>query len=381
MASPTRVRLGGVLVVLLLLLAACGGGGGGGGSEETAGGGDTEAEEGGGGETTPFTLVTPIDSAIQWHPAYVAMELGYFEEEGLEVELVPADGSSAAIQQMLGGQAQAGIPSPGAFLTAVDSGQDLRWIYSYEYSNVFTIITTPDAGVEELADLEGQRLGISEPGGGEVPLARATLREAGLTEGQNVEFVPIGEGSALTVQALESGEVQAYCSSVFDVASIQAAGIETVDILPESAKGFPSNGIAVTAEALESNPEQLAAFARAFAKGVVFSMANPEAAFAIAEAAKPEEFEDQALAEANIEAITSLIQVPEDLQDEPVGAHNRPGWEGYNEFLTQGSEEEGALSGPVDLDTVLVDDLLEQINDFDRAEIEQAAEEYEGASG
>lgn len=372
-----RKRVWMLILACLLLAAGCGGGGGGQGS---AGGGEpAEGEEAaGGGEAADFTFVLPVDSGVQYHPWFAAQELGYFEQEGLNVEIVAADGSSAAIQQLVGGQAQAALPSPGAFLTAVDSGQDLRWVYSYEYANVFTIITTPDAGVSSLEDLNGQRMGISEPGGGEVPLVRAVLRDAGLTEGEDVELVPVGEGSALTVQALEEGTVQAYASSLFDVAAIEAAGIETVDILPENAKAFPANGVAVTAESLESNAEQLAGFLRATAKGVLFSRANPDAAFEIAAAARPEEFEDENLVREGREAIEFLKEVPDELAEEPIGAHNRPGWEPYVEFLREGSEEEGALTGEIDLDTILDDSLLEQANDFDQAEVEQQAEEYSG---
>jgi ABC-type nitrate/sulfonate/bicarbonate transport system substrate-binding protein len=366
-----------LLCGLTLLAAACGGGGGGAGG---AGGGGAQGGDEGGGEAAAedFTFIFPVESAIQYHPWFVAQELGYFDEEGLNVELVAADGSSAAIQQLISGQGQAALPSPGAFLTAVDSGQDLRWVYSYEYTNIFTIITTPEAGVDSLEGLRGQRMGISEAGGGEVPLVRAVLRDAGLTEGQDVELVPIGEGSALTVESLQSGEVQAYSSSLFDVAALEAAGIETVDILPEAAKRFPSNGIAVTAEGLESNADQLARFARAVAKGVVFSEVNPDAAFEIAAAARPEEFEDPDLVREGREAIEELKEVPEDLAGEPLGAHYRAGWEPYVEFLREGSEEEGALTGEIDLDTILDDSLLEQVNDFDRAAVEQQAEEYGG---
>lgn len=374
--GPQVRRLGLLLVLCLTLLACSSGGGessaGGGGAEE---GGDTAAGAGGAAD---FTFIFPVESGIQYHPWYVAQELGYFEEEGLNVDFVPADGSSAAIQQLISGQGQAALPSPGAFLTAVDSGQDLRWVYSYEYQNVFTIITTPETGITSLEDLGGQRMGISEPGGGEVPLVRAVLRDVGLQEGADVELVPVGEGGALTVDSLQSGEVQAYASSVFDVAALEAAGIDTVDLLPAGPKSFPANGMAVTAEALEANAEELAGFARAIAKGVVFSEVNPDAAFAIAAEALPAEFEDEALVAEGREAIEALKEVPEDLADEPIGTHNQPGWEGYVEFLSQGSEEEGALTGEIDLDTILDDSLLEQANDFDRAAVEQQAEEYSG---
>ncbi|MGH6943777.1 MAG: ABC transporter substrate-binding protein, partial [Geminicoccaceae bacterium] len=65
-------------------------------------------------EPTKLTFMFPVESVVQYHPFYIAQELGYFAEEGLEVEFQVADGSSAAIQQLVAGNADAALPSPGA---------------------------------------------------------------------------------------------------------------------------------------------------------------------------------------------------------------------------------------------------------------------------
>ena len=173
------------------------------------------------------------------------------------MEFQNAGGSSSAIRQVLAGNGDAGLPSPGAFLNAVAQGQDLRWVFSYQYSNIFTLATPTDSGISSLADLKGKKVGVSELSGGEVPLIRAVLRGAGLKEGVDVQLVPVGEGSALTVNALQKGEVDAYSSSLFDVAAIGAKGIELKVILPEAAQFFPSNGIVVTAAKLQENRDQI----------------------------------------------------------------------------------------------------------------------------
>ena len=52
------------------------------------------------------------------------------------------------------------------------------------------------------------------------------------------------------------------------------------------------------------------------------------------------------------------------------------GFQQYHDFLLQGSEEEGALPEPVDLEQVLDESLLEEANDFDHAAIEEEAANY-----
>ena len=152
-----------------------------------------------------FTFMFPVKSVLQYHPFYIAQELGYYKQEGLDVRFEASNGSGAALRQLIAGNVDAALPSPAAYLNAVAQGHDLRWIFSYEYANVFTLIVPDKSPIKSVADLKGKSVGVSELSGGEVPLVRAVLRGAGLEDGKDVKIVPVGEGSALTIQALQSG--------------------------------------------------------------------------------------------------------------------------------------------------------------------------------
>ena len=103
-----------------------------------------------------FRFMFPVDSVNQYHPFYIADELGYFAEEGLAVEFQDAGGSSSAIQQVLAGNADAALPAPSAFLNAVARGHDLKWVYSYQYANIFTLAATAEFRDQEYRGPEGQ---------------------------------------------------------------------------------------------------------------------------------------------------------------------------------------------------------------------------------
>ncbi|HEX2255423.1 MAG TPA: ABC transporter substrate-binding protein [Afifellaceae bacterium] len=322
-----------------------------------------------------FTFIFPVDSMVQYHPFHIAKQLGFYEEEGLDVQFEASAGSSAAMQQLIAGNADGALPSPAAYLNAVAQGHDARWVFSYEYGNVFTLVVPADSDIQSIEDLSGKSLGVSELSGGEVPMVRAVLRRSGLEEGTDVTLVPVGEGSALTVRALQTGQVDAYSSSVFDVAALNAAGIQTRVILPEDVQDYPANGVVVMADTLENKSEQVAGFLRASAKGIVYALANKEKAFAMASELGPEEFEDENYAREGLQALYSLMERPEALTDAPLGAHYEKGFQDYHDFLRQGSEEEGALPQDVDLSTALDDSLVEAANDFDRQAIEQMAQQ------
>jgi len=326
--------------------------------------GDAAGGSGGGG-SEELTFLFPTGSVIQYHPWYIAEEMGWFEEEGVSVDLQVGDGSSGITQQVLAGNADAALPAPSAFMTAVDGGQDLHWVYQYQYSNIFSLATPESSGITDAAGLRGGAVGVSDLSGGEVPLIRAVLRGAGLQEGADVQILEVGEGSALAVQNLENGRVQAYSSNLFDVATIEASGTPMQNILPEDVQSFPANGVVATSESLEENGEALTAMLRAVVRAVRWSQENPEEAKAMAAEVAPEEFEDPAIADAAWEAATALKTPPAAVEGDLLGTPNRAGWDLYYEFLQQGSEAEGAVSGDIDLDAVLDDSLLEAANDVD----------------
>lgn len=326
-----------------------------------------------GEELTAVTMMLPVEDVIQFHSLYLADELGYFEDEGIDITLEVADGSSSAIQQVVAGNADAALPAPGAFLEGVATGRDLRFVYSYQYNNIFTLATPADSGITTVEDLEGKRVGISELSGGEVPLVRGVLREAGLQDGEDYELVPVGEGSALTIESLENGDVDAYSSSLPDIAAIELTGLDLNVILPEEAAAFPADGVAVTAEYLESNEETVVGLLRAISKGTVYADANRDAAFELASEIAPEEFEDEEFAQAAWDVAVDLRTPPDSLADAPFGTISVEDWQRYHDFLLAGSEEEGGLPQEVDLETALDESALEEANDFDRGEIEDEA--------
>jgi NitT/TauT family transport system substrate-binding protein len=361
-------RVTALAVPLVLALSACGG------SAEQA---DLPGGGGGEGGAEQLTFLMPAPSIIQYHPWHIAEELGYFEEEGVSVEIVAGDGSSSILQQILAGNADVAAPSAGATMLAASTGRELVSVYQYLYSNVFTLAAPEGGEVTTVEDLDGQSVGVSDLAGGEVPLVRVALSEAGLAEGTDATITPVGEGGALTVEALRTGQVQAYASSLFDVALIEAAGYPMVDILPEELQAFPANAITTTPQVMEEKGEAIVGMMRAVTKAILFADTNPEAAQAIGAKYAPEEFEDPKVVEFGWEAVDTLRTMPETLANDPRGSFDEEAYASYAEFLSQGTEEEGALQGEVDLEALLNEEWIEQINDFDEAAVIEQAETYE----
>jgi NitT/TauT family transport system substrate-binding protein len=328
------------------------------------------------GKKDKFEILLSSQHSTFYFPLYIAEGAGFFEEENLDVELIPSKGSGAAVQQLVAGNAQSALPGPASIMIGKSQGNDLKVVYTYLYNDVFGVIVANDSPITDFSQLKGKVLGISEYAGGEVPLVNGLMSMYDLQEGKDVDIIPVGFGAA-AVEALTNGTIDAYASSVIDFAIMEAAGYDFRWINPEEATGFPANSFTVQTEELEKNPDVLIRVARAIAKATLFAHTNQDAAVDILAKAIPEEFNPVEDGRAFFEGMLQLAVPPEGV-DGVFGQHSVQGWKNYQDFLLAGGpadpeDTSDILKEPVDIESILTEELLEDINDFDRdAVIEKA---------
>lgn len=353
-----------LVTVLSVVVAACGTGttdettttSGDNGSDETT---TTEAapEEtttSAGAEMAEVTILLPVDSP-NMYGFRVAVANGYFADENLDVTLEFVDGSGSAIQQLLGGAGQIASVGTGTVAEALESGfDDIRAIGNTNYGSVFLLTVPEDSEIQSPADLEGARIGISELSGGEVPVVRGIVSAAGFDVDTDVELVPIGEGTALAVQAIETDQVDAYGGSVNDIVAVEVQGIDLRTLDPGDLSGVPALPLVTTQGFIDENPEAVEGVLRAVARGAEFGQTNPEETLQILMDQSPEQFVDET-GERIFELILDLWQPPE---GELFHSQSVESWQYFFDVIAV------ELPEGVDLNTVIVDDFVEAANDF-----------------
>lgn len=362
LSRGSRIWSFAMVMALASLIAACGGEGG---TDTTAAPGTTAPT----GTEAPDEVVTldvlfPVNSPIL-HGFRVAQEAGYYAEEGLEVNMDFLGGGAEVSAQLIAGNADLGLIPVGNVVTALEEGHtDLRAIWNEVYGSIFYIATPAGSGIESAEDLAGKKIGISDLSGGEVPIVRGIIESAGLSE-DDVELIPIGEGTALAVNAIDTGQVDAFGGSVNDIIALEVQGLDLTYILPDALLQLPASGIVVKQETLDSNGDAVAGFLRASTKGFYWAQVNPEVTLEVLKKVTPEQFQEET-GELIFNAVIPITWAPEGTQ---MGFQSPDTWGAFFDFV-------GAERPEIDLSVIVTDDLIDEANDFDQAAVEEDANSY-----
>jgi NitT/TauT family transport system substrate-binding protein len=142
--------LAGLLVLVGVLVAGCGGGG----SKSS------ESENEGGGAKKKVTLQLKWVTQAQFAGYYAAKAKGYYDEEGLDVNLKVGGPSITPEQVVLGKQAEFGIDWLPSLLSSRDKGQDLVNIAQVFTRSGMTELTWKTSGITTIGQMRGKKVGV-----------------------------------------------------------------------------------------------------------------------------------------------------------------------------------------------------------------------------
>lgn len=329
-------------------------------------------------ELTEVTYLLPFLRSIAFWPVHIAEEVGYFEEEGLQVASEATDGSSFVVQQVAAGAAEFGIATAAPVFLGYQQNENFQTVYDFLTGNVFDTWVVADSTIESFDTIEsGSTIAVKDLAGGEIPLLNVQLQDAGLEPDVDVQLVQFGENPAVGAELLASGEADAmtisWNSLIGVLVALEEQGVELRCITCDPEETLASESVIVPTSFIEENPDLVVAHGRALAKATLFGTTNPAAALDIMRKVNPEEQVDQQYAVAYFEAATEIMRPrqPTDMY----GFHDVGSWERYMELLLAPDLPSG-LSEPIDVEALVNNDLVEEYNNFDHEAVIQQAEEW-----
>jgi NitT/TauT family transport system substrate-binding protein len=257
----------GVSVFLLAMLVPGCGGASDGGAEGASGQGEPEVRD------IAFGVIPTLDYA----PVYLAIQEGYFEQEGLRVEPRINQGGAAAVAGLVGGDFQVAGVNWFAFALALDEGIQMDVVAEADRGvpGYTEVIALAGSGIEEPEDLVGRR--VTTPvlnGACDLPIKKV-LKEEGVDPAA-VEFVEIPFPDMPA--ALERGTVDAICvpEPILTITEQRLKTRAVLDVFSGPTDNFPVIGYMSSTRFAEENPNTVAALRRALEKASRLAQENPD---------------------------------------------------------------------------------------------------------
>jgi NitT/TauT family transport system substrate-binding protein len=273
---------------------------------------------------------------IQFAPLYVAIQKGYYQEAGIEIELdysLETDGMA-----LVGaGELQFAIVSGEQVLLARAQGLPVVYVLAWYKDYPVAVVAKTEQGIREPQDLAGKRVGLPGLFGANYIGLRALLSAAGVPESE-VSLDSIGFNQ---VEALAADQEQAIVGYIAnEPIQLRAQGYEVDVIRVADFVHLAANGMITNETTLQNNPELVRGMVQATLRGIADTIANPDEAYKIS----LDFVEGLAQADEAIqkEILTTSVAL---YQSEPVGQSDPAAWENMQQVLL----EMGLVSQPLDL--------------------------------
>jgi NitT/TauT family transport system substrate-binding protein len=213
--------------------------------------------------------VRTVDSAADGFFSSIPIGMGFFAEEGLDVEVVPMAGSNPVIDLMSSGKIQFTTHATAALFTAVGQGVPMQGFICQVPDYFTSIAVLKDGPIKTIEDLKGKVIGTNATGGTAVLPVKAALTKLGWNTDKDVEFLAVGTGLP-ALDAIRRGRVQAIVAwdSIFAQWEYYGADFRYFrpDPIPQLGFTHASNTMLST---MEKEPEFVAGMCRALLKSVV----------------------------------------------------------------------------------------------------------------
>jgi NitT/TauT family transport system substrate-binding protein len=208
-------------------------------------------------------------------PFFVAIEKGFFREEGLNVNIISAKGTAHGIQNVESGLAQIGFIDVASLVVARAEGSTVKVAsVIYQKAPFCFFSLNPGANVTKLKDFEGLRVG-SNTGSYISNIARAMMRKEGLDPSKlSVESIePSARIAMLATRKIPAIDFFIITKPAMERA-VKDAKVVTF-LFADHGLDLYSNGIGAKESFLKENPEVMKGFVRASLRGYQYAFKNP----------------------------------------------------------------------------------------------------------
>ncbi|MGM0401927.1 MAG: ABC transporter substrate-binding protein [Chloroflexota bacterium] len=235
-------------------------------------------------EPGKITIAMGFVPNVQFAPMYVALERGYFEEEGIDVTL--DYGMETDLLQRVGtGDVRFAVASGDQVILARASDLPVRYFLNWYRRFPVCVVSMADKGITSPEDLVGKTVGIPATEGASYIGWLAFLEQVGISRKDvNLQTIGYTQVSSLVEDRVDA----AVCYAMNEPVQLEADGHEINVFYLDEYTNLVSNGLITNAETIGEYPDLVRGVARAFLRGLEDTLDDPDAAFEITREAIPE---------------------------------------------------------------------------------------------
>jgi NitT/TauT family transport system substrate-binding protein len=234
-----------------------------------------------------------VSIAVGGKPAFyyisltIAERLGYFKDEGLDVEISDFAGGSKALQAVVGGSADV---VSGAWENTIDQqpkGLNLQGFVKMGRYPAITVgvVKAKAASYKSPKDLKGMKIGVTAPGSSTNRVVQHLMVAHGGLKPDDASFIGVGTSSGV-IAAVKSGEIDAVSNIDPVITMMEKSGdlVVIADTRTEEGTrkvfGFsdiPAAALYAPSDFIKKNPNTVQALTNAMVRALLWlQTATPE---------------------------------------------------------------------------------------------------------
>jgi len=198
---------------------------------------------------------------LGYSPLWVATKKAFFDQQGLDVQLVLLRGVPMTVQALAAGSLHFGSGGPEPYIEASERGLD--FVVTGGIINGIAQFLIAGKNYKSYEDLRGATFGTASLTGGTITALREALKLKGLEYPRDYKLLIIAGGSSANLAALQSGQIAATTVAVPLNYAAEESGLNVIGRLSEGIPHFQTNAFVARRSWAEKNRPVMVRFMKA----------------------------------------------------------------------------------------------------------------------